>query len=75
MVDKKQKQMADIEFITQTGFTKVLKPTGIRAGMFGNTTVKDAGLYAIRKNKKNIDNLNKKMKTGSFTYNGKFKLK
>ena len=67
--------MADIEFITQTGFTKVLKPTGIRAGMFGNTTVKDAGLYAIRKNKKNIDNLNKKMRTGSFTYNGKFKLK
>ncbi len=79
---KQQKQMADVEFVTQTGFTKILKPTGIRAGMFGNTTVKDAELYAIRKNKQRIDKknsrldkLNKKMKMGSFTYDGKFKFK
>tara|TARA_A100001201_G_C3921491_1_gene150731 strand:+ start:131 stop:358 length:228 start_codon:yes stop_codon:yes gene_type:complete len=75
MVDKKQKKMGDIEFITQTGYTKILKPTGIRAGIFGNTTVKDAGLYAIRKNKQRIDKLNKEMKTGSFTYDGKFRYK
>jgi len=75
MVDKKQKQMADIEFVTHTGFTKILKPTGIRVGMFGNTTVKDAGLYAIRKKNQRIDKINKKMKGGQFTYQGKFKSK